>query len=115
MMADRDITKVNAFFQNWKGAIALFNKFTSSHNRFVIELKQPDSGEYIGISFSFCNYIAGPTWWDNCELKCFPWKSPDGKNGYEVRDEIAGFLIRGTDSVVIGEENLSTASVAYVN
>jgi len=56
-----------------------------------------------------------PTWWDNCELKCFPWKSPDGKNGYEVRDEIAGFLIRGTDSVVIGEENLSTASVAYVN
>ena len=103
MMANDDITRVNAFFHNWKGAIVLFNKFTSSHNRFVIEMKQPDSGEFIGVSFSFCNYIAGPTWWDNSELKCFSWQSPDGKSGYEVRDENAGFLIRGTDTVVIGD------------
>ena len=69
-MTDKDITQVNAFFNSWKGAVALFNKFTASHNRFIIELKQPDSGEFIGVSFSFCNYIAGPTWWDNCDLKC---------------------------------------------
>ena len=37
MMADKDITKVNTFFQNWKGANALFNKFTSSHNDHVYE------------------------------------------------------------------------------
>jgi len=113
MMGDKDITQVNVFFQNWKGAIAIFNKFTSSHSRFVIELKQPNSGEFIGVSFSFCNYIAGSTWWENCDLKCFPWKSPDGKSGYEVRDDRAGFLIRGTDSVVIGDGDSSTVSQAH--
>jgi len=62
--------------------------------------------------FSDCNYIAGSTWWENCDFKCFPWKSPDGKSGYEVRDDMAGFLIRGTDSVVIGDGDSSLVSQA---
>jgi hypothetical protein len=104
-MEPKDIQKINSFFAEWKGATAWFNRYTSSHNRFVLALTPLDGSDPIGISFSFCEYIAGPTHWMNCNLSCKEWPSPYDENemGYEVEDKDAGFVIRGTDTIVIGE------------
>lgn len=104
-MKMKDCERVNGHFSKWKGATARFNKYTTSHNRFVVALKRQGSDESVGVSFTFCEYIAGPTHWTNCDLQCSLWTSPGGEEGYEVSDKNAGFIVRGTDVVILGEDD----------
>jgi hypothetical protein len=97
------IAKINKFFRKWSGANARFGGFFASHNRFVLDLTRPDGSERTEISFSFCEYLSGPTHWININLVCKEWQSPYDENeiGYEVEDKDAGFFIRGTDTIVV--------------
>jgi hypothetical protein len=104
MMRRKDIARANAFFQSWVGATAVFNRYTTTHDRFVLELVRPGSpADFVGVSFTFTEYLAGKTRWSDACLACSLWETDDGRVGFEVKDDKGGFVLRCSGAIVVGD------------
>ncbi len=103
-MNEEYIDKANTVFQMWKGAKARFHRYTGTHGQLTLGLYCDNEPEPCVVSFMFCEYICGPTQWNDCELECSSWKTPYGKMGYEVIDKKSGFIVRGTEEIAFPEK-----------
>lgn len=101
-MSPKNLKKVNELFSRWRGSRAEFNHFhTSMGNVFGIGLFK--GSESIGVMFATCFYIQGPTNWDDCDLVCETWFDDDGVEGFEVKDQKAGFVVRAGGGISAGD------------
>lgn len=106
-MKSADFEKLNAFLGDWDGASAFVNKYSDVHDQLVLGLGRSSADEdQIGISFFYCTYIAGPVRWRDAKLFASPFTTPEGEDGFEIRDDGAGFVVRCLDSVVVGDNKL---------
>lgn len=103
------VARANEFFETCDGANASFNAFTETHGRFVLAIHPTDrEHKTFGISFVACLYLAGPTFWNNAQLRCRSLDDPNSGLLYEVADEAARFVVR-CDSIVVPTLDLTFA------
>lgn len=105
-MKQKDIDKVNEFFNGWKGANASFNRYVDDHDRLILALVKPDDPDkFVGITFTYCEYLAGMTRWSNCQIQCYLYDFKNGHEGFELKDDEAGFLLRCHGPIVLGDDS----------
>ena len=103
-MKQEDLDKVNAYLAKWIGANACINTYKYDCDRLVIGLIRPDNPlDLVGISFLYCEYIAGPTRWTNSNLQCELFKFKDNQIGVELKDSVNNFLLRCAGPIVVGD------------
>ncbi len=104
-MKEKDVDVLSAFFDRWKGANASFNRYVDDHDRLIVALVNASNPEvFVGVTFTYCAYLSGPTRWSNCRIECSPYTFGDGKTGFEFRDDSAGFVLRCYGPIVLGDD-----------
>jgi len=102
------ICDVDAFQQclfEWRGGSARFNAYRSDQGRLCLALTHPTARQGpVGLNFLVCTYVAGPTSWHAVDLIVREAPLEDGSPGYEVRDTVAGFVVRFTSAHLHGDE-----------
>ena len=98
-----ELDKINVELASWDGNFASLNSYDSSLDELVIGLKGPKGmWDVIGIGFSKCKYISGPTSWSDCKLRCEFRIPEDGGPLIEVRDDESKFLMQCVGPIVAG-------------
>ena len=106
-MKASDFEKLNAFLVQWDGTQAFLNKYSDTHDQLILGLARSTAeADQVGISFFYCVYVAGPVRWSGARLRAAPFVTAEGGEGFEVRDDGAGFVVRCLDSVVVGDNEL---------
>jgi len=100
----RDLDNLAIQFKKWRGSDASINSYRDDHDRLVIALERPENRhEFVGICFTYCVFISGPTRWKSCDLKCKTIDIADGDAGFEIWDEASGFVLRCVGAIVVGD------------
>ena len=103
-MKQKDIDKINSYFEKWKGTEAFFNRYTDENDCLVLGMvKVDDPQNPVGVSLFYVAYIEGPPRWSNCEMKCASFDFEDGETGFEITDLNAGVTIRCYGPIRLGE------------
>lgn len=107
-ITNRDVDKLNAHLQEWRGGGVSFNAFHDDHDRLILRLEHPSSAKpAVGLALFYCSYIAGPIRWKNGNLEPRTWLQPDGVMGLELVDKAAEFVVRCASASLYGEPGIT--------
>ena len=109
-MKQRDLDRLNAYFQKWKGARVFLNTYVNYDDgvdRFRIVFERFDGEKHsTGILFFHCVFLSGSTSWLNGDIQC-QLADIEGDVGFEVRDESNGFILRCGGPIVAGDNEVT--------
>jgi hypothetical protein len=104
-LSKKDVDAVNKFFAKWVGAGAAFNRYIDDHDRLIVKLVSVSNpSEIVGVTFGYCTYLSGRTRWGNSKIECSICELGDGENGFELRDDNVGFVLRCYGPIVFGDD-----------
>lgn len=107
-ITNRDIDKLNANLQEWRGGVVSFNTFHDDHDRLILRLEHLASvKQSVGLALFYCSYIAGPIRWSDGNLESRVWLQPDGVIGLELVDKAAEFVVLCASASLYGEPGVT--------
>jgi hypothetical protein len=106
-MNEKHIAELNAALQEFRGGKAFFNVYRDHTSRqFTLGVvASAPAAEPAGISFFNCEFLSGPTEWNDIQLEARLATCTDRTPGFEVVDTRAGFVIRGSECITLGHTN----------
>ncbi len=126
MPRKENIEDFNLLLAEWDGCEAFLNKMPlTGEAHFNIGLARPGTTTFdhsqgkgaVGITLFYCGYIAGPTRWSNCKVRCRKrtfrnehWAKSQDIEGYELYDEGAMFSIHCYENMTFGDNKLHVPS-----
>ena len=105
-VTEKDIVKLQAKLDDWKGAEVFFNTYVDDHDRLKIGLQHPERGR-VGLAFFYCSYLAGPVRWSGSHLVSCLYEFEDGSVGMEIKDSASGFVVRCHSLSLYGDQGIT--------
>lgn len=102
----KDLNKLNSCLEEWKGSNVYWNNYVDTDDRMIIALERPENvRDALGICFTQCRYISGPTRWSGANLNAQIFHFEDGGDGFEIIDVESGFVLRCEGAIVVGGDS----------
>lgn len=92
---EKNEQRARTLLDRWPAGIAEIYAYSASHRSLTIRIRKETGTGYLEVGFVSCDFITGPTTWDNCNLNFVRKDMANGDFSYLIFDQRAGFFSIG--------------------